>query len=272
MLIPFFSNAQEQSHASITITAIDNKKFIVFVNGTAINATPENAIRIEKLNKLSYQLKIVGEDAKLLPVVREKFFVCNKSGALRDFVYTLQSTSSALKLIFVSMKTSQNNSPKSEALYVYDFEKGIVVSKKADIVLPKPDTIKSTVLAISTKTEDSSKVQIKQTIPMVKEPADWHCRDEWPIWKSDFEKGKSQILSEKTGNQQLRKAKEFTGKSCLTTEQVIEIGMLLNDEDAKLDFALFAIDHTIDIKNFYRVDKIFLQAKTKTIFTNFISK
>jgi hypothetical protein len=170
------------------------------------------------------------------------------------------------------MKTNQNINPKSEALYVYDFEKGIVVSKKADAILPKIDTIKSIALSISTKTEDSVKMQIKQTIPVVKEPSDWVCRDEWPMWKSDFEKGKSQILAEKPGNQQLRKAKEFTGKYCLTTEQVIEIGMLLKDEDAKLDYALFAIAHTIDIKNFYKVDKIFLQVKTKTIFTNFISK
>lgn len=265
--------AQAQQFASVTITATDNKKFTVYIDGAVINSTPASAIRIEKLKKVCYQFKILSEDAKVLPLVREKFFVCNKSGALRDFVYSIQTINPVLKLSFVSMKTMQTTHTQNENIFVYDFEQHQIFKKADDVAItPNKDTNTISTQAINSKIEDSSKIQNQRSITVVKEPADWHCKSEWPMWKADFEKGKSLILSEKSGNQQLKKAKEFTGKFCLTTEQVIEIGQLLKDEDSKLDYVLFAIAHTIDIKNFYKAEKVFVQEKTKSIFTNFISK
>ncbi len=115
--------------------------------------------------------------------------------------------------------------------------------------------------------------EVKKEAPMaisIKEPSDWVCENEWPMWKLEYTNAKKSITDAKTDILKLAAAKLLVSKNCLNCEQVAEIGALFLKDEAKLEFAKFAFNHTIDIKNYFKIARIFSSNKSKDAFTQFI--
>jgi hypothetical protein len=105
----------------------------------------------------------------------------------------------------------------------------------------------------------------------IREPVNWVCRNELQMWKVDYTNAKKDIAEAKTDQIKLEKAKALVNKNCLSSDQVAEIGSLFLMENAKLDFAKFAFNHTIDIRNYQKVNGIFSTPGSKKALNNFIS-
>lgn len=80
---------------------------------------------------------------------------------------------------------------------------------------------------------------------------------DWPMGPADFQRAKQTIHNADFDDDKLTIAKQVLGMNCLTVEQVKQIGMLLDFEDSRLEFAKFAWGRTFDQGNYYILNDMF---------------
>jgi hypothetical protein len=285
--------------ASLTILSERGDKFFIYINGNKVNTKPMSKVKVENLDYVFYAVKVEYDDASHYTIDKEKFFVCNKKGELRDMTYELVREDSELKLKFVSMKIPTGNAisseafafnlngigknigaqPKQENASTQKPKEEIVIKKekpKDTVVINKPiaeiqqkTSVKESVVVEKTSIEDNNSNIVNALVLM--EPKNWVCKSEWPMLKSDYESKFREISLMKSDAEKLKLAKELATKNCLKTEQVIEIASLINNESERLDFVKFSYSHTIDIKNYLKADKLFNEDRLKSSFQYFIS-
>ena len=278
----FFSLAQQSRYGCLTVTSERGDKFFMYLNGVKINSKPESSIRVEKLFNVFYALKIEYDDASHYTITKDKLFVCNKKGELRDFVYDLIRDESEMKLVFKSMTQVNFDYVAPENMFVFDLsamEKVDVSQEKQNknnsvTALKKSlgdnDSLSHSGLPTSKKATGETNANVVNAL-VIMEPRNWVCKNEWPMWKAEYEIALKEISSEKSENQKLKMAKSLSGKNCLTTDQVFETAELLLDESDRLEFIKSAYNHTIDIKNSLKLLGLFTDDKIKSSFTYFIS-
>jgi len=289
--------------ASLTIFSERGDKFFVYLNGQKINPTPLSKVKVEDLPYVYYAVKVEYDDASHYTISKEKLFVCNKKGELRDFTYELVREDSEMKLKFVSMKIpAEKSNSRENFIFSYSDKKlksepvikketqnippineGVAVNnKKADTVI-QTKTITSTdqknteehIMVkkepVTTKvmSEENSSDIVNALVLM--EPKKWTCKSEWPMLKSDYENSIRDISNLNSDAEKLSFAKELASKNCLKAEQVMEIASLMNNESERLEFLKFSYPHTIDIKNYLKATKLFTEEKNKSAFLYFIS-
>jgi hypothetical protein len=301
ILFSFFSiiSLAQKPIASLTILSEKGDKFFIYINGQKVNNKPMSKVKVANLDYVYYALKVEYNDASHYTIEKNKFFVCNKKGELRDMTYELVREENEMKLKFVSMQIPTGNVTSLED-YAFNFnesEKKIGTqnkSEKAPIQQPKEEIVTK-----KEKSKDSIVInnpidQIQQKAPVQKtviqekqineennanivnalvlmEPKNWVCKNEWPMLKSDYEIKLVEISHLSTDAEKLKSGKELASKNCLKTDQVIEMASLINNENERLDFVKFSYSHTIDIKNFLKAEKLFNDEKTKKSFLYFIS-
>jgi hypothetical protein len=123
---------------------------------------------------------------------------------------------------------------------------------------------------VEEKKEPAPKEPINNNVT-VKEPEGWLCQNEWPMWKTEYAEAKKNIIASQNDKQKLAAALKLAGKNCLSSDQVAEIGALLTEESSKLEFAKFAFTHTIDIKNYLKIARIFTSEKSKQQLTKYVA-
>lgn len=301
ILFSFFSiiSLAQKPIASLTILSEKGDKFFIYINGQKVNNKPMSKVKVANLDYVYYALKVEYDDASHYTIEKNKFFVCNKKGELRDMTYELVREDSEMKLKFVSMQIPTGNSISLEN-YAFNFnesEKKLGTqskSEKAPILQPKEEIVakkeksKDSIVINNPIDEIQQKGSVKKTVIQEKkiiednnanivnalvlmEPKNWVCKNEWPMLKTDYEKIYKGISLQNTDTDKLKLAKELASKNCLKTDQVIEIASLIKSENERLDFVKFSYSHTIDIKNYLKADKLFNDDKTKNSFLYFIS-
>lgn len=301
ILFSFFSiiSLAQKPIASLTILSEKGDKFFIYINGQKVNNKPMSKVKVANLDYVYYALKVEYNDASHYTIEKNKFFVCNKKGELRDMTYELVREENEMKLKFVSMQIPTGNVTSLED-YAFNFnesEKKIGTqnkSEKAPIQQPKEEIVtkkeksKDSIVTNNPIDQIQQKASVKKTVIQEKqiieennanivnalvlmEPKNWVCKNEWPMLKSDYEIKLVEISHLSTDAEKLKSGKELASKNCLKTDQVIEMASLINNENERLDFVKFSYSHTIDIKNFLKAEKLFNDEKTKKSFLYFIS-
>lgn len=301
ILFSFFSiiSLAQKPFASLTILSEKGDKFFIYINGDKVNTKPMSKVKVENLDYVYYAIKVEYDDASHYTIEKNKLFVCNKKGELRDMTYELVREDNEMKLQFVSMQIPTGNTGSSEA-FAFNLNgigKNNVAQPKQDKasnqntkeeVVIKKEKPKDSIVINKPKAEIQQQKSVKENIAVEKisieennsnivnalvlmEPKNWVCKNEWPMLKSDYESKLREISLMKSDAEKVKSAKELAIKNCLKIDQVIEIASLINNESERLDFVKFSYSHTIDIKNYLKADKLFNDDRLKSSFQYFIS-
>lgn len=172
-------------------------------------------------------------------------------------------------------KTENNNAIVAKPVTVNEPSKKEATQKKTpeikkEPVVSKPAPATAKTAKVEEKKEPAPKEPVNNTVT-VKEPEGWLCQNEWPMWKTEYAEAKKNIIASQNDKQKLAAAMKLAGKNCLSTDQVAEIGALLTEESSRLEFAKFAFTHTIDVKNYLKITRIFTSEKSKQLFTKYVA-
>jgi hypothetical protein len=189
LFLPLFLFGQNPKYGCLNISSPSGETFFLYINNVKINETPQVKVRVEKMYKYSYDVKIEFADESHLSANRNKLFICNKSGIFRDFYYDIVKENNAAKIVFKTMPAVVDIvSEKDVFVYNYDnptstptiiepkkidsaiaIKKTAVVKKKKEI-LKKFEPIKDSISIKTTpkeslnKTSDSSIATKKSVI------------------------------------------------------------------------------------------------------------
>jgi len=303
--LPAFCYTQQTVTGSLNVFSEQGDVFFLFLDGKKQNEKAVSSIRVEGLTALAYEVKLEFEKPGIVPIQKKNVYISDGEDVLMDAYYRISRSSSTVKWRFYAMNPSGTSANNDNVLVIKPTEKLISVpdpiqNPKADLVKDIPALpSKEEQVKIITATPESAvenpvsksispvKKEPKTTIPekklstanknlaakpfSIREPENWVCRNEWPMWKVDYANAKKDIEEAKTDQIKLEKAKALVNKNCLSSDQVAEIGALFLMENAKLDFAKFAFNHTIDIRNYQKVNGIFNTPNSKKALNNFIS-
>jgi len=154
LFLPIFLFGQTPKYGCLNISSLSGETFFLYINSVKINETPQTKVRVEKMYKYSYDVKIEFADESHLSVNRNKLFICNKSGIFRDFHYDVVKENNVAKLVFKNMPAVMDViSEKDVFVYNYDnststpatieskeidtanaIKKPVVVKKKKEII------------------------------------------------------------------------------------------------------------------------------------------
>jgi hypothetical protein len=120
-LIPILLFGQSPKYGCLNINSLNGETFFLYINSVKINETPQAKVRVEKMYKYSYNVKIEFADASHLSVNRNKLFICNKSGIFRDFYFDVVKENNVAKLIFKSMPAVADI-VSEKGVFVFDYD------------------------------------------------------------------------------------------------------------------------------------------------------
>jgi hypothetical protein len=92
----------------------------------------------------------------------------------------------------------------------------------------------------------------------------------WPITIKDFNNKLKNISFDSTDLGKMRTAKELFGNSCLFTDEVNLVSMLIKNEKIRLEFVKFAFKCTFDTGNYSMLQDVFQSQIIKNEFNNFL--
>lgn len=72
----------------------------------------------------------------------------------------------------------------------------------------------------------------------------------WPIKDDDFANFKINLNNQRLEDDKLQFARNYLTNQCLTTKQIVEVLLVFEYEETKLDFTMFIYKKTFDIDNF----------------------
>jgi hypothetical protein len=192
LFFPLFLFGQNPKYGCLNISSPSGESFFLYINNVKINEVPQTKVRVEKMYKYSYDVKIEFADASHLIANRNKLFICNKSGIFRDFYYDVVKENNTAKIVFKTMPAvAEIVSEKDVFVYNYDkptsapaltesknndsivaIKKSVVIKKKKEII-KKVESIKDSISTKTipkkrlTKTNDSS-IAIKKSVVVKK--------------------------------------------------------------------------------------------------------
>ncbi|HCY89987.1 MAG TPA: hypothetical protein DHV17_06985 [Chitinophagaceae bacterium] len=102
--------------------------------------------------------------------------------------------------------------------------------------------------------------------PVISEPEDWACANEWPVWKTEFSDAKKNMEQAKTDKDKLAIAQKLVSNNCVNTDQVIELASLIGKEELRLELVRKAFSRTIDYRNYHRALNLFQKDASKQAF------
>ena len=297
IFIPSLVYAQQTGTGSLNVFSEQGDAFFLFLDGKKQNENAVSSIRVEGLSALAYEVKLVFEKPEIAPIQKKNVYISDGDDVLMDAYYRISRTSSIPKWRFYAMNPSGTSTKNDNVLVIKPNEN---ISNVPDSIQnPKPDLVKNfpvlpskeELVNITTAAKESVKEnqvsksvstvkkQNQKTIPeknqsatnkniavkpfTIREPESRVCRNELQMWKVDYTNAKKDIAEAKTDQIKLQKAKALVNKNCLSTNQMAEIGALFLMENAKLDFAKFALNPTIDIRNYQKVNGIFSKVISK---------
>ena len=90
----------------------------------------------------------------------------------------------------------------------------------------------------------------------------------WPLVKDDFDKLKLQVAEARNESAKLKAAKNIAAGNCLLVSQILQICSLFPSEVAKLEFAEYVYQYTLDRQNFSRLKELFKESSLRSKIDN----
>ena len=92
----------------------------------------------------------------------------------------------------------------------------------------------------------------------------------WPLTLKEFDAKLKKLSDISLVDERLKVAEGLFGKSCIFSDEVRKICLLLGEENQRLDFAKFAFDIVFDKENLSELKEIFQNPAIRNDFLNFI--
>lgn len=114
---PFSVFAQDITEGSLTVFSSEGEKFYVYLDGVRKNEKPESQVRVDGLTQLFYNVKIIFENSKILPVSKSGVAVSDGDDNLMDVTYKISKQNFTHKIRFYSMNpVRKGNAPQPARL------------------------------------------------------------------------------------------------------------------------------------------------------------
>lgn len=212
--------------------------FTLIVNGTRINPTPAQHVRLTGLKPSHYKVEAVFVNAAL---PRQAMTISVQAG--REVSYALSRSTLAGPLEF---------------MFLSEFSTGYLpIAPQGVVTLPYtgPLTDPSAAPAQPTPVQPAPVVVVEKPNPLPGYTGPIGCPS--PMEKPAFEEAKKSVASKSFSDTKMQLAQQITRSNCLLTTQVKDFMALFSFESQKLEFAKFAYDFTYDKGNYYKVNDAF---------------
>jgi hypothetical protein len=286
--------AQPIIGSNLTVFSEDGNRFFLILNGERQNTDAQTNIRVEDLTQGWYNCKIIFEDKTLGEVSKNNLIVRDADNVPQEVVYKIRrdKNNGKMSLRFFSSEPVRPDFIPPSNVPVYHFGQ-----PNNTIVVNTPVPIQQTVVQTTTTNMNTGanvnvnvggmgmNVQINDPLfnesvtttttttttatPSRPAPARppgqpaprpnllGDCAYEYQMSNADFNAALNTIRNTSFDETKLSTAKQIVSANCVTSDQVVAICNLFGFEASKLDFAKYAYDHTIDRRNYFKVNNVF---------------
>ena len=254
--IPVFAFAQP---GNLTILAESGEKFILFLDDIRQNEKPVSVIKVEALNSPFYSVRIKFSDSSLKSIDKKNITIVDVNEVLMDAVYHLKSEKPGKpKLQLYSM------TPVNQAEIIKD---AFII--RAGIPKPVEPAINPGKIVVDRAKGLQKEVGVPAAIKpdSPKSAAVKKCNG-WPLAKEDFDKLKLLVAEARNESAKLKAAKNIAAGNCLLVSQILQICSLFLSEVAKLEFAEYVFQYTLDRQNFSRLKELFKEPSLRAKIDN----
>ncbi|MBM3404244.1 MAG: DUF4476 domain-containing protein [Bacteroidetes bacterium] len=272
--------------SDVVIFSEQGERFSVVVNGILQNAEPETNIKVEGLDPVQYQVKIIFEDQNLGQLDKMIMFnpetlttfVIKKNNdgkyvlrwmseapvhseqkpVQRQTVVVYSSTPRPVETVTHTQTTTTvttvEGTPGGVSATVVDPDTGAEVNVSvAPVLTGAPQTTTTT----TTTTTTSGRRPLPPEQTFVLEGYNGPVGCPMPMSVQDFGRVKQTIENQSFDDSKLKIAKQVLQSNCLLCSQVKEIMLLFSFEKTRLDFAKFAYGRTFDLGNYFQLNDAF---------------
>lgn len=254
---------------ALSFMADEGDNFFLYIGTQQINTVAQSKIRVEGLEQLFYPIRIVFANNKLGTIQKSSLSVSDGDDNLMDVTYKVSRSGNSSRLRFYSINPVRPNAAVVPGTYVYSWgsqTRPVYVDAVKPAATPvKPvETVAQTIPVNQPEPVVAAKPIAGKPEPVapekssfVREPENWTCSNEWPMWKLDFQQAKTKMSAMKSAAEKMTQADQVIANNCLNTDQVVELARLFEAEADRLMLVKKAFPRTIDYKNFNRAASLF---------------
>lgn len=259
--------------ANVVFFTENGERFSVVMNGMLQNNQPETNIKVTDLPAPSYKVKIIFEDKKLKEF--NKTLYMNPGNETTYAVKYIKKKGYTLRLMNTFPVMAEYEIVPGQMIVGYN-PQGVRTSAGSASSIVNTTTINNNVtisangvgnnVSVVNSNEGAGSQQAgsatginngtnpnQYILPGYNGP--YGCP--WPMTPGDFEQAKASISSKSFEDSKLTIAKQIIQTNCLLSSQVKEIMLLFSFEDSRLNFAKYAYDYTLDLRNYYKLNDAF---------------
>jgi hypothetical protein len=257
---------------ALSFLADEGDNFFLYIGTQQINTVAQSKIRVEGLEQLFYPIRIVFANNKLGFIQKSNLSVSDGDDNLMDVTYKVSRSGNSNRLRFYSINPVRPNAVVVPGTYVYSWgsqTRPVYVDEVKSITNPAQPAspVAQTVPASQPEPVVPTKPVASKPEPVVpekstfiREPDNWTCSNEWPMWKLDFQQARTKMSALKSVAEKMTQAEQVIANNCLNTDQVIELARLFEAEADRLALVKKAFPRTIDYKNYNRAASLFTGA------------
>lgn len=254
---------------ALSVIADEGDNFFLYIGTQQINTVAQSKIRVEGLEQLYYPVRIVFANSKIGSIQKSNLSVSDGDDNLMDVTYKVTRSSNASRLRFYSMNPVRPSASVVPGTYVYSWGS----QTRPVFVEPQPRKVRPAELVV-VAVEPTPEKQPEPAEPpkpvvadaaiaapeksnFIREPDNWTCSNEWPMWKLDFQQVKTKMTAMKSVAEKMTQTDQVIANNCLNTDQVVELARLFESESDRLTWVKKAFPRTIDYKNYNRAASLF---------------
>lgn len=229
------AGAQDLGRIIIKNASTSYPKFIASLNGVRLSNDYSASTTFNLLDESVYRLKLL------------------QAGSTNVITYTLTSEPKYLSKYLITKDNAGNYSIilESKSLIMDELEPPV---NTPTVAVVTPPVTAVTTVAVTNTTAAAPAVTITA------------------ISSNEFNDRMNAVKKESFDRDRLDKAKQVFEDEYLTTNQVIEVVKVYSFDDSKLDFAKWAYKHTLDKKNYYKVEDQFAFSASKSSLSDYVRK
>ncbi|MFO0358615.1 MAG: DUF4476 domain-containing protein [Sphingobacteriaceae bacterium] len=248
LFITVSSIAQDLGKVVIRNANLAYPKFIASINGVRMSNDYAANITFSMLEENAYRIKIL------------------QAGSTNMLTYTITSEPRYLSKYIITKDNMGYYSILLESkTLMLDEEPPVTTTTPTVAVVTAPVTaVTTSVLTVNpsaVSTGTTSTATVSSTSVTIT-----------PITSAEFNERLEAVKKTSFDKDRLQKAKQVLDDEYLKTDQVIEMVKVFSFDDSKLDFAKWAYSHTIDKKNYYKVEDHFSFNSSKTNLREYVKK
>jgi hypothetical protein len=263
MFLLFYSSiqlfAQRESFGHLTFISEENAPFYLYLNGMQYNKRAAAGVRIENVTQDFYNVKIVFQNPRLMPVIARGIRVADENGYMQDITYSVNSNRKGNRAFSI-----YNVIPMSP-IYINENDFEIYNFGKTGYTIA-PDK--------EFQNQWNNRKYRYRNHPNYNRRK-WDNRDEQAVptlSNADFLTALALIKDESFDANKLAAAQTISNAHYLSTNQILQILQLFSFESSKLQYAKSAYATCVDPQNYFKVNQVFSFSSSKQELNTFLNQ